>query len=183
MYFYQICPAQAITIEAEEREDGSRRTTRWIIFLACDLFSFPHSSFLLSYLSNLSGMILTWPSASIVDFVKRHALLMLLLKGQTLNFLQRLMRLIFISFHDKLYNFTLLVDASNCFFAYCCYYFFINSYVFNWCRSYYMTKRSCLRMETDGKLKLLRTWDLKAFIADCSRVILGCCWFPRSEHW
>ncbi|MBA0804434.1 hypothetical protein Gohar_004018, partial [Gossypium harknessii] len=24
---YQICPAQAITIEAEEREDGSRRTT------------------------------------------------------------------------------------------------------------------------------------------------------------
>jgi hypothetical protein len=24
----QICPAQAITIEAEEREDGSRRTTR-----------------------------------------------------------------------------------------------------------------------------------------------------------
>lgn len=25
---HQICPAQAITIEAEEREDGSRRTTR-----------------------------------------------------------------------------------------------------------------------------------------------------------
>jgi hypothetical protein len=25
---FQICPAQAITIEAEEREDGSRRTTR-----------------------------------------------------------------------------------------------------------------------------------------------------------
>lgn len=25
----QICPAQAITIETEEREDGSRRTTRW----------------------------------------------------------------------------------------------------------------------------------------------------------
>jgi formate hydrogenlyase subunit 6/NADH:ubiquinone oxidoreductase subunit I len=24
-----ICPAQAITIEAEEREDGSRRTTRY----------------------------------------------------------------------------------------------------------------------------------------------------------
>jgi len=24
----QVCPAQAITIEAEEREDGSRRTTR-----------------------------------------------------------------------------------------------------------------------------------------------------------
>jgi formate hydrogenlyase subunit 6/NADH:ubiquinone oxidoreductase subunit I len=28
MYNVQICPAQAITIEAEEREDGSRRTTR-----------------------------------------------------------------------------------------------------------------------------------------------------------
>ncbi|KAL6001742.1 hypothetical protein ACLOJK_007483 [Asimina triloba] len=27
----QICPAQAITIEAEEREDGSRRTTRYDI--------------------------------------------------------------------------------------------------------------------------------------------------------
>ena len=26
-----ICPAQAITIEAEEREDGSRRTTRYIV--------------------------------------------------------------------------------------------------------------------------------------------------------
>lgn len=26
-----ICPAQAITIEAEEREDGSRRTTRYDI--------------------------------------------------------------------------------------------------------------------------------------------------------
>lgn len=24
-----VCPAQAITIEAEEREDGSRRTTRY----------------------------------------------------------------------------------------------------------------------------------------------------------
>jgi formate hydrogenlyase subunit 6/NADH:ubiquinone oxidoreductase subunit I len=24
----QVCPAQAITIETEEREDGSRRTTR-----------------------------------------------------------------------------------------------------------------------------------------------------------
>ncbi|KAL2342456.1 hypothetical protein Fmac_003741 [Flemingia macrophylla] len=30
-YFYQICPAQAITIEAEEREDGSCRTTRYDI--------------------------------------------------------------------------------------------------------------------------------------------------------
>ncbi|KAK1323678.1 hypothetical protein QJS10_CPA02g01143 [Acorus calamus] len=28
---HQICPAQAITIEAEEREDGSRRTTRYDI--------------------------------------------------------------------------------------------------------------------------------------------------------
>jgi formate hydrogenlyase subunit 6/NADH:ubiquinone oxidoreductase subunit I len=28
---FQICPAQAITIEAEEREDGSRRTTRYDI--------------------------------------------------------------------------------------------------------------------------------------------------------
>lgn len=28
---FQICPAQAITIEAEEREDGSRRTTRWCL--------------------------------------------------------------------------------------------------------------------------------------------------------
>lgn len=27
----QICPALAITIEAEEREDGSRRTTRYDI--------------------------------------------------------------------------------------------------------------------------------------------------------
>lgn len=27
----KICPAQAITIEAEEREDGSRRTTRYDI--------------------------------------------------------------------------------------------------------------------------------------------------------
>lgn len=27
----QICPAQAITIEAEERQDGSRRTTRYDI--------------------------------------------------------------------------------------------------------------------------------------------------------
>jgi NAD-dependent dihydropyrimidine dehydrogenase PreA subunit len=29
--FLQICPAQAITIEAEERDDGSRRTTRYDI--------------------------------------------------------------------------------------------------------------------------------------------------------
>ena len=27
-WMVQVCPAQAITIEAEEREDGSRRTTR-----------------------------------------------------------------------------------------------------------------------------------------------------------
>ena len=29
-----VCPAQAITIEAEEREDGSRRTTRYDIDMA-----------------------------------------------------------------------------------------------------------------------------------------------------
>lgn len=29
--FVAICPAQAITIEAEERADGSRRTTRYDI--------------------------------------------------------------------------------------------------------------------------------------------------------
>src|SRR5688572_30344979 len=29
--YLQICPAQAITIEAEERADGSRRTTRYDI--------------------------------------------------------------------------------------------------------------------------------------------------------
>ncbi|VVA91564.1 unnamed protein product [Arabis nemorensis] len=29
--YHQVCPAQAITIEAEEREDGSRRTTRYDI--------------------------------------------------------------------------------------------------------------------------------------------------------
>lgn len=29
--FVAICPAQAITIEAEERKDGSRRTTRYDI--------------------------------------------------------------------------------------------------------------------------------------------------------
>lgn len=27
----QVCPALAITIEAEEREDGSRKTTRWVL--------------------------------------------------------------------------------------------------------------------------------------------------------
>jgi NADH dehydrogenase (ubiquinone) Fe-S protein 8 len=30
-HILQICPAQAITIEAEERADGSRRTTRYDI--------------------------------------------------------------------------------------------------------------------------------------------------------
>ena len=36
-----ICPAQAITIEAEPREDGSRRTTRYDIDAshACDILS------------------------------------------------------------------------------------------------------------------------------------------------
>ena len=33
-----ICPAQAITIEAEERDDGSRRTTRYDIDLAKCIF-------------------------------------------------------------------------------------------------------------------------------------------------
>ncbi|OBT54797.1 hypothetical protein VE04_04128 [Pseudogymnoascus sp. 24MN13] len=33
-----ICPAQAITIEAEEREDGSRRTTRYDIDLTKCIF-------------------------------------------------------------------------------------------------------------------------------------------------
>jgi len=33
-----VCPAQAITIEAEEREDGSRRTTRYDIDLAKCIF-------------------------------------------------------------------------------------------------------------------------------------------------
>ncbi|KAK3411972.1 hypothetical protein EUGRSUZ_I00724 [Eucalyptus grandis] len=75
-----ICPAQAITIEAEEREDGSRRTT----------------------------------SASTVDSVKRHALLMPLLRDLTSSLLLRLTR------------------------------------------SFCMIRRSCLRMETAGRQKLLR---------------------------
>lgn len=33
-----VCPAQAITIEAEERDDGSRRTTRYDIDLAKCIF-------------------------------------------------------------------------------------------------------------------------------------------------
>ena len=33
-----ICPAQAITIEAEEREDGSRRTTRYDIDMTKCIF-------------------------------------------------------------------------------------------------------------------------------------------------
>ncbi|KAG0558979.1 hypothetical protein KC19_10G069600 [Ceratodon purpureus] len=35
-----VCPAQAITIEAEAREDGSRRTTRWEILVKVLLLEF-----------------------------------------------------------------------------------------------------------------------------------------------
>ncbi|KAA3482353.1 NADH dehydrogenase [ubiquinone] iron-sulfur protein 8-B, mitochondrial [Gossypium australe] len=48
VFAIEICPAQAITIEAEEREDGSRRTTRCIVSLLLLL--------LLSPLSDISSI-------------------------------------------------------------------------------------------------------------------------------
>ena len=57
-----VCPAQAITIESKQREDGSRKTTRYDIDML---------------------------SVFIVVYVKSHVLLMRLYKGQILNLLQR----------------------------------------------------------------------------------------------
>ena len=88
---YQICPAQAITIEAEEREDGSRRTTRWWVLLGDLYLTHSLTSSLTSWF-NFTGTTLTWPSAFTVDSAKRHALLMPLWKVPTLNSLQKLTR-------------------------------------------------------------------------------------------
>ena len=88
---YQICPAQAITIEAEEREDGSRRTTRWWVLLGDLNLTHSLARSLTSWF-NFTGTTLTWPSAFTVDSAKRHALLMPLWKVPTLNSLQKLTR-------------------------------------------------------------------------------------------
>lgn len=48
-----VCPAQAITIEAEEREDGSRRTTRYDIDMSAS--SAPHALLCCSRLAQPSA--------------------------------------------------------------------------------------------------------------------------------
>ena len=58
-----VCPAQAITIESKEREDGSRKTTRYDIDML-NVFT--------------------------VVYANKHAQLMLLFKVQTLNLQQKL---------------------------------------------------------------------------------------------
>lgn len=101
-------------------------------------------------------MTLTWRSASTVDFVKRHAPLMPLLKDQTLNLQLRLMRLVDIlstGQRQPVHSFFPLGCIMIPNFSFCC-------------RSFCMTKKSFLRMETVGRLRLQKTSDLKASTAD-----------------
>jgi len=72
-----------------------------------------------------------------------------------------------------MFNYYLLVHASN----------YLLLVVFTCCRSFYMIKRSCLKMVTDGRLKLLRTWDLKAFTAEFYHVIIARCFFGLIGQW
>ncbi|CAL5377169.1 unnamed protein product [Camellia sinensis] len=95
-----ICPAQAITIEAEEREDGSRRTTRYDIDMTKCIYC---------------------------GFCQEACPVDAIVEGPNFEFATETHEL-----------------------------------------SFYMIKRSCLRMETDGKLKLQRISDRRAFTVDYS---------------
>lgn len=120
--------------------------------LSVSSLSLPH----IESLCEFSGMTLTWQSASTVDSVKRHALLMQLLKDQTLNFQQRLMRLVGIlsTGHGQGNQFDFVHFSYNW------------SKISACCRSFCMTKKSFLRMETAGRVRFQKTSDLKASIAD-----------------
>ena len=96
------------------------------------------------------GMTLTWQSASIVDFAKKLARLMPLLKGPTLSLPLRLTRLVKTSAinswdnpSDRNGEWDVLFYRNSC-----------------------MTRKSCLRTETGGKLRLQKISGRKAFIAE-----------------
>lgn len=110
-------------------------------------------------LVSLPGMILTWPSASTVDSAKRLVLLMPLLKVPTLSIRRKLMRLVGILYWSICGELDSIVYAIELNFKFCC-------------RSFFMTKRSCLRMVIVGKLRLQRTSDLKAFTVNACWLIL-----------
>ena len=95
------CPAQAITIDAEEREDGARRTTRYDIDMTkCIYCGFVSECFLLSTFFSLPlytlkqvGLTKILPPISFyVHSVKRHAQSMQSSRDPTLNSLQKLTR-------------------------------------------------------------------------------------------
>ena len=81
------CPAQAITIDAEEREDGARRTTRYDIDMTkCIYCGFVSCActflcFLYLYFNDALKLCSSIPTHS----AKRHALLMPLWRDLTLN--------------------------------------------------------------------------------------------------
>lgn len=104
-------------------------------------------------------MILTWPSASTVDSAKRLVLLMPLLKVPTLSIRRKLTRLVGILYWSICSELDSIVYAIELNFKFCC-------------RSFFMTKRSCLRMVIVGKLRLQRTSDLKAFTVNACWLIL-----------
>lgn len=98
------------------------------------------------------GTTLIWQSASTVDSVKKHVLLMQLLKDLTLSLLLRLTRLGTLLWHDFhlmiIYLYQDILISSHC------------------CRNFCMIRRNYLRMVTDGKLKLQRTYDPKVSTDD-----------------
>ena len=100
------CPAQAITIDAEEREDGARRTTRYDIDMTkciyCGfvsvMYNILHRIFSVVYILFSASIYLLSNKVSLslylfsIHSVKRHAQSMQSSRDPTLNSLQKLTR-------------------------------------------------------------------------------------------
>lgn len=160
----QICPAQAITIEAEEREDGSRRTTRqeslcfpivWDIFPFALVKFYCHQFFL--------RLSLSWSECYRYDidmtkciycgFCQEACPVDAIVEGPNFEFATET--------HEVRKNFSLAPLYWE---------YKLTPYVSYW-RNSCMTRKSFLKMGTDGRPRLQRTSDLKVFIAERSLII------------
>lgn len=89
-----ICPAQAITIDVEERADGARRTTRYDIDMTkCIYCGFVSCSLLYNVASPSLNVFAQYQFDVLYHYsVRRHALSMRLWKDLTLNLQQKLVK-------------------------------------------------------------------------------------------
>jgi hypothetical protein len=188
-FLNQICPAQAITIEAEEREDGSRRTTRWDTYLVCFPFSF--LAFLNFGLISQIFQVWYWhDQVHLLWILSRgmpswchcwRAKLWIFYGDSRGSFSFPLYWTIWVSLVHAVivYLYFWLLIWSNCYFAY----LFITDYMFWLLKELLYDKEKLLENGDRWESEIAENLRSESLYRWSSRFIHGCCLFCLISHW